>query len=318
MPTDEIPDILGEPYTQLTIELPDDSEGAVVTTLVHRPSPSPSGRAVIHVHGFADYFFHTEYAEWWTERGYDFYAVDLRKYGRSLREHQTPNFIEDLSHYFEDLDAVWDVVTGRHDSVVATAHSTGALVLSLWLHDRRPAQLAGVFLNSPWLDMQGSAWLRSLPGKAALDRIGARQPRLVIPRTVTGVYGRSLHRDHQGEFDYDLTWKPLQSFPLHVGWLRAIRRGHAQLHRGLDLPAPVLVLSSVRSSSPTELGEDAHTTDIVLDVRQIRRWASSLGPHVTSVAVADARHDVVLSRPHVRVQVYAELERWLSSYVEGG
>ena len=59
------------------------------------------------MHGFADYFFQTGYAEWWTERGYDFYALDLRKYGRSLRPHQTPNYVTDLREYFAELDAAW-------------------------------------------------------------------------------------------------------------------------------------------------------------------------------------------------------------------
>ena len=89
-------------------------------TLVHRPAPEPTDRAVLHVHGFADYFFHTEYAEWWNARGHDFYALDLRKYGRSLREHQTPNYVEDLREYFPDLDAAWGRVAvephpDRHD-----------------------------------------------------------------------------------------------------------------------------------------------------------------------------------------------------------
>ena len=32
----------------------------------------------------------------------------------------------------------------------------------------------------------------------------------VIPRDVSGVYARSLHRDHYGEWDFDLAWKPLK------------------------------------------------------------------------------------------------------------
>ena len=97
-------DVLGEPYTAETIPLPDDHEGPVVATLVHRAAPSATRRAVLHVHGFADYFFQTEYAQWWTDRGYDFYAVDLPKYGRSMLPHQTPNFTTDLRDYYPVLD----------------------------------------------------------------------------------------------------------------------------------------------------------------------------------------------------------------------
>ena len=54
----------------------------------------------------------------------------------------------------------------------------------------------------------------------------------------------------------------------------------------------------------------------MLDVEQIRRWASSVGRHVTSVAIDGAMHDVVLSRPPVRAQAYAVLGTWLSAWVE--
>lgn len=311
-------DVLGAPYTVDTIELPDDAEGRVVATLVSLPAERPTDRAVLHVHGFADYFFHTEYAEWWAARGYTFYAIDLRKYGRSILPHQTPNYVEDLREYFEDLDAAWARITERdgHARVVTSAHSTGGLTLPLWANAQRPEQLAGMVLNSPWFDLQGASWTRTPAARAALDRIGAKQPRRVIPRPVTGLYARSLHRDHDGEWDFDLTWKPMQSRPVYAGWLRAIRQGHAELHRGLDVPCPALVLSSERTAWPTEMGEEVHRSDVVLDVEQIRRWASSLGRHVTSIAVDGARHDVVLSLPEVREVVYRELDTWTGAYVE--
>ena len=136
-----------------------------------------------------------------------------------------------------------------------------------------------------------------------------------IPREVTGFYARSLHRDHEGDWDFDLTWKPVESFPVRAGWLRAIRHGHARLHAGLSVACPVLVLSSGATKRPTEMGEDVHSHDIVLDVPQIRQWSPAVGPHVTYVAVAGARHDVVLSRPEPLAKVYDELDRWHTAYV---
>lgn len=313
-------DVLGPDYRVETFSLPPDDEGAVVATLVTRQPERPHGGAVLHVHGFADYFFHDEYARWWTERGWTFYAIDLRKYGRSLREHQTPHFVSDLSEYHAEIDLAWWRITQRdgHRSVVVTGHSTGGLTVPLWAHERRPAELVGMVLNSPWFDMQGSAWLRSPAATVALERLGARRPLQEIPRKVSEVYGRSLHQAHGGEWDYDLDWKPLESRPVYVGWLRAVRRGHARLHAGLDVPAPVLVLSSARSVFAAPSDEDVRTSDIVLDVEQIRRWASSIGRHVTSVAVEGAVHDVVLSRPDVRREVYAVIDRWLDAWIDVG
>ncbi|GAA3180448.1 hypothetical protein GCM10020255_074200 [Rhodococcus baikonurensis] len=40
-------------------------------------------RAVLYVHGFTDYFFQKHLAEHFAEQGYAFFALDLRKCGRS-------------------------------------------------------------------------------------------------------------------------------------------------------------------------------------------------------------------------------------------
>ena len=308
-------DVLGSPYTAETIELPDDDEGPVVATLVRRPAGRRTNRAVLHVHGFADYFFQTPAADYWVARGYDFYALDLRKYGRSLRDHQTPNFVTDLEAYYEEIDEAYRRVTERdgHDHVVVSAHSTGGLVMPLWAHDRQPA-IAAMVLNSPWLDLQGSLLLRTA-GTKAIDQIGARRPYLAIPRDVSGFYARSLHRDHDGEWDFDLAWKPLESWPVYAGWLRAVRRGHARAHRGLDVPAPVLVLTSAASGHPREYDETCSSTDIVLDVELIRKWAHKLADHVTLVRVDGALHDVTMSRREVRDRAFGEITRWLDTYV---
>jgi alpha-beta hydrolase superfamily lysophospholipase len=309
-------DILGAPYTVEQIDLADDEEGAVHATLVRRPAPTTTRKAVLHVHGFADYFFQTEYAEWWNDRGYDFYAIDLRKYGRSIRDHHTPNFVTDIRVYFEELDEAWRRVTERdgHDHIVLSAHSTGGLTLPLWTNDRKP-ELAGMVLNSPWLDMPGPVWLRTV-GSEVVKQVAARAPRRVIPRQVTGFYTRSLHKDHDGEWDFNLEWKPLRSWPVYAGWLAAIRRAHDEVHRGLEMGCPVLVLTSGGTAYPAEMSDDVHRHDIVLEVQQIRRWSPSLGRHVTVVSIDGARHDVTLSVAPVREQVYAELGRFVAAYVD--
>jgi alpha-beta hydrolase superfamily lysophospholipase len=309
-------DVLGPPYTVETIDLPDDDEGVVQATLVKRPADEPTDKAVLYVHGFADYFFQTAYAEWWTRRGYDFYALDLRKYGRSIRPHQTPNYVADIREYFPELDEAWARISERdgHGHVVFSAHSTGGLVGALWANERQ-VRLAGMVLNSPWFDLQGSRFERTI-GTRVIQQVGSRRPMTVLPRTVSGVYGQSLHDTFDGEWDFNLAWKPADSWPVRLGWLAAIRRGHAELHRGLGIDAPALVLSSSRSGAPSSVDEVAHTRDIVLNVKQIRQWAPALGNHVTSVALPGAKHDVILSRPDVRKHAYDEIDRWLTAYVD--
>lgn len=310
-----VPDVLGAPYTARTLKLRPDAEGAVVATLVRRPADVPTGKAVLHVHGFCDYFFHQQMADYWCARGYDFYALDLRKYGRSLLPHQTPNFVEDLTTYHEELDLAYDAVRANYGHVVLSAHSTGGLTVPLWASDRR-LDVAGMVLNAPWLDFQGDAFLRNV-ALPVIRRLGPRRPNLEIPRTVDGIYGRSIHRDHDGEWDFDLAWKPLESWPVYAGWVAAIRAGQLRVARGIEVPAPVLVLSSSRSTKPTVITDpDVMRTDIVLDVEQIRRRAPLLGRHVTLAQVDGAMHDVFLSAKSVRDTVLHEIDRFLSAYVE--
>ena len=309
-------DVLGPPYVATTLALRPDDEGEVVATLVHRPArTTPTRRAVLHVHGFADYFFQTGAADFWCERGYDFYALDLRKYGRSLLAHQTPNFVTDLTTYYEELDAALAVVTAEHDHVLLSAHSTGGLTTPLWASDRR-LEVAGMVLNSPWLDMHGPAVMRNL-ALPLLHRVGGYRARLEVPRKVSGIYARSLHHEHEGEWEFDLAWKPLQSWPVYAGWLRAIRTGQARVAAGLHVRAPVLVLSSTRSGRARSIDDPVvFSSDIVLDVDQIRRRAPMLGRHVTVAQIEGAMHDVTLSRPEVRAVVFDEVARFLDAYVD--
>jgi len=91
-------DVLGSEYESLRLTFEDDAEGEVVATLVRRSAPGR--KAVLYVHGFVDYFFQAHLADFYVERGYSFYALDLRKYGRSLLPHQTPNYARSMSDYF--------------------------------------------------------------------------------------------------------------------------------------------------------------------------------------------------------------------------
>jgi alpha-beta hydrolase superfamily lysophospholipase len=153
-------------------------------------------------------------------------------------------------------------------------------------------------------------------GTTAIDQIGARRPYQAIPRNVTGLYCQSLHKDHQGEWEFNLEWKPVDSFPVYAGWLRAVRRGHKRVHRGLDVRAPILMLTSGTSSQPREWDDSVTSSDIVLDVEQMWRWAPRLGRHLTMVRVDGALHDVTLSREPVRKLAFDQIGRWLSAYVD--
>jgi alpha-beta hydrolase superfamily lysophospholipase len=83
----------------------------------------------------------------------------------------------------------------------------------------------------------------------------------------------------------------------------------------MDLAVPTLVVTSARSSAPQVWSDDVAKTDVVLDVRQMARWAPALSRHLTLVKVTDAIHDVFLSTKDVRDTAFEELTRWLDAYV---
>lgn len=315
-------------YWQRTIPLGSDpaGEGEIAATLIRRGEPAGEDRAVLAVHGYTDYFFHTELADHFADRGFAFYAVDLHKCGRSRRDGQTPHFVTDLSQYDAELEQALEAVRaqarpGRRVRVLVYGHSAGGLIVSLWLdrlRRRNPAahgDVGGLVLNSPFLDLHGPAVLRHSVTSALLAGLSRVRSKGVARTPKEGGYGTTLHRDYHGEFDYNLQWKPVGGFPITFGWLHAVRRGHARLHRGLDVGVPSLILRSDHSVPESADPESMHCGDAVLDVTQIARWAGCIGSHTTVVPVPDAKHDVFLSLPQPRRTAYRQLDRWLDGYL---
>jgi alpha-beta hydrolase superfamily lysophospholipase len=303
-----------------------DGEGQLVATLVRRGEPDASAtRAVLLVHGFTDYFFNTDQAEHFAARGFAVYALDLHKCGRSWREGQTPHFTTDLARYDTELERALDLMAADVQSdVLICAHSTGGLIVALWLDRMRRRgdiarrRITGLVLNSPWLDLQGPAILRTAPTGAAIRAMSRINKKRVIRPPTEGGYGATLHKEYGGDFDYNLQWKPIGGFPVTFGWLHAIRRGQAKLHRGLDVGVPNLILRSDRSvrevTDPAKIDE-IQRGDSVLDVKQIARWAGCIGNRSTIVPIPDAKHDVFLSVPESRQAAYRVLDQWLEWYL---
>jgi alpha-beta hydrolase superfamily lysophospholipase len=301
-------------YDITVLSMPPDFEGEVVATLISRTTGSR--RAVLYVHGFTDYFFQDHLAEHYVQRGIDFYALDLRKYGRSLLPHQTRGLIRSITDYFPEIDEAVRIIRAGHDELTINAHSTGGLITALWADRVRGRDLVqGLVLNSPFLDLNVPAPLRLA---ADLFRTPLSYTRRPLRLGASTVYGQSLHHTEQGEWDYDLELKPLGGFSVHAMWLAAIRRAQRRLHAGLSVDAPVLVLASSTGLRVRDFVPEARSADVVLDPEHIARWSTAIGPHVTCVRIADGVHDLVLSAEHARKQVFAEIDRWMNAYIYQG
>ena len=277
-------------FEALELDFPDDYDGAVVATLVRlRAGEAPRG-AVLYVHGFADYFFQRHMAQRFSAEGYAFYALDLRKHGRSLRAHQHPNFCKSLSEYYADITRA---ISEIGEPVLLAGHSTGGLVCALYAHEgERRADVRALWLNSPFFDWRLPAWkLAQLHVAAAVGRL---YPFLRDDNTLREDYVRSLLDEG---WEFDLALKPPLGFGVYYGWIGAITDAHARVHRGLAIGCPVLAMHSDEG-------------DIVLDWRHIAKWSRLLGERVTVLAFPGAMHDVMLSRPHIREEVFRQLFAW--------
>jgi alpha-beta hydrolase superfamily lysophospholipase len=313
------PDVLGVGFEQRTLPLAPDDEGEVVATLVRpvrRPADPPSRFDVLYVHGWSDYFFQTGLAEFWTGQGAAFHALDLRKYGRSLRPHQTPGFVADLATYDEDLAAALTVLRTDPDRpLVLMGHSTGGLTVSLWAA-RHPGLATGLVLNSPWLELQTGPVARTVLEPAL--GLGAHvRPRRELPAVDLGFYTRSVSVTMDGEWDYSLDWRPVRGFRATRAWLDAVVRGQTAVARGLGLTVPVLVLLSSASTLLPVWTPQMLRTDTALDVTVVARRAADLGRHVLVVRIEGALHDVTLSAAPVRAQAYRHIAAWVGAYGPG-
>jgi alpha-beta hydrolase superfamily lysophospholipase len=288
----------------------------LVATLIRKTGPRIGERAALYLHGWNDYFFQTHVADYLTDLGYDFYALELRRYGRSIRQGQLRGFITNLDEYSLELDAAADLIATDHDRLLLMGHSTGGLIAALWAA-RNADRLEGLILNSPWLDLQGSAIVRTL-GAPVIDALGSRAPTSVLRLPDLGFTARSLHISLGGEWDYDLTLKSRPGPPIRAGWLRAILLGHQRVAAGLAISVPILVLASAQTEFARRWHEGLRVVDSVLDVEQIAARAVRLGSHVTVVRIPEGLHDLTLSAPHARKQVLDEIGRFVEAYVKRG
>ncbi len=329
-------DVLGKDYESRTLPLMDDDAGPVVATLVrHLGAPTSPRFVTLYIHGRNDYFFQTELAEDIAHIGGAFFAIDLRRYGRSLRPGQRMGFISNLSLYDEDIAEALDVIRDDYPDLplVLMGHSTGGLLATLWAN-RHPGALEGLILNSAWLEMQTLASMRSAVAPI-IERIASRNPMWAVPGSDgPDHYARSLHEgwrtlnaplpdsltDYPQDpavigWTYALEWKRPGSYPVYAAWLEAILEGHENIATSVHLDIPVLSMMSTSSYFGEEFNEAAFSSDVVLDREVILERSARLGPLVT-MASFPGKHDLLLSDPQVRTEVYDTMNRWIGAFIK--
>lgn len=310
-----LPDVL-EGFSRQSIPLGEEADGPVSATLVRHDNAD--GLPVLYIHGWSDYFYNTELAEAAALRGHQLYALDLRKYGRSLRPKQQPGYIDDLSKYDQEINAALDLIEQEHPGQLPAliAHSTGGLVAALWAH-RHPGRLRTLVLNAPWLTLQGNTWLRGFANTVA-DPLWRSMPerKLLLPKV--DFFYRTISSNEHGEWVLHPLWRPRYAFDIHGGWLSAILEGHSQVREGLDIDVPILVLVSTRTHFGAKYSAKMQTADSVLDVEATAKRAVHLGNTVMIHKIPNAIHDVYASARPVRDQAFGATFDWLTYFTGQG
>ena len=293
----------------LPIPLRDDYEGSV-SAKVDFYELEDAKTAVVYVHGYMDYFFQRHLADFFIDKNISFYAVELRKYGSSIKKHQHENFCKDIREYYEELTFVLKKAKNRgHENIILHGHSTGGLIATHYLlYAQERALVSAAILNSPFFAFNASATAIKL--LSIIAPIGKFFPFLKFTR-LNSLYTESLHKEYKGRWDFNLNYKPIPSFVSYFGWMRAILHAQNEICRKKVENLPALILHSERSYFKTVWSEEMHQADAVLNVKDIVYYSEMIYQNVTMVSVKNALHDIVLSSDDVIEQYFSEISSWL-------
>jgi alpha-beta hydrolase superfamily lysophospholipase len=306
-------DVLKNGFEQAVITQCNDYDGEVTATLIRKRGLRQSTKAVLYIHGFNDYFFQEVIADEFIKNGFHFYALDLRKYGRSISKNHKPNNVRNLSEYYEDIDQALTIIKEEGNlKVVLSGHSTGGLIITLYASVRKNSSFFDALVcNSPFYDFN-VPWIQKKTVIPTLSFLGRKNPNLTLPIGFSKFYGKSLHKSDYGEWDYNLQWKPHSAPSINAGWIDAIHQGHLKIANGISVDKPILILHSVQSVNPTKWSEDMFEGDAILNVKDIVERSKLIkSPYKEVVGFKGAMHDLVLSKKPVRNLVFTTIFEWL-------
>ncbi|MFB9052500.1 alpha/beta hydrolase [Formosa undariae] len=303
---------LTEDYTSETISLKPDYEGEVIAVLTASNFNTGDRKSILYIHGYIDYFFHPHLGEFFNTNHFDFYALDLRKYGRALLPHQHPNYCKNIEEYFEELSLAILHLKSKSSGVYLLGHSTGGLTASCYMNSGKERHLVdGLILNSPFFDFNQTK-LEKYISQCVAKMASKISSYAKVNGVLTPAYAKSIHKDYFGEWDFNLDWKPIKGFPTYFKWVLAIAAAQQSLVHS-NIQVPVLVMHSSGSIKTSKFSKQALSNDIVLNIEDIKRIGKTLGNQVTLLEIDHAQHDIFLSPKVVRERALNKMMSWLLS-----
>ncbi len=298
------PDILPG-YEARKVDQGEQFDGPCLSTIVRLRAKEKSHRGILYVHGFNDYFFQSEMGRRFVDSGFHFYAVDLRRYGRSRLPWQYPFNIRDLRKYYDDIDsAIAQMRRDGIDDITLFGHSTGGLTVTSYAVDKSDAiPVRRVVTDSPFYAWNFNATYRHLL-IPAVRNLSAIIKDAKIKQSKCDGYAYSLLKQYDGEWTYDTEWKMIYSPPVTFSWTGQIQSAQNRIKSHADrLRVPLLVMHSSRKVEGCAFEPDFRYGDAVLDPSMIQEVAGKIrgkSPRPVVICTIDSgMHNLILSHlPH--------------------
>lgn len=280
-------------------------DGPCRSTIIRMRADSTSRKGYLYVHGFNDYFFQEEMGRRFIDSGYHFYAVDLRRYGRSRQPWQYPFNIRSQKEYFADIDSA--IAQMRRDGITditLSGHSTGGLTVALFASVKgKECGVHRVVTDSPFLAWNFSPFYRKvlIPGVSFLGGIFKNGK---VKQAHCDGYAYSLLKQYDGEWEYDTDWKMIYSPPVTYSWIRSIQQAQKEVvKKSGDIAVPLLVMHSSRKVEGCGWDSSFMYGDAVLDPVMIQAQGEKIkkkSKHPVVICTIDSGlHDLILSlKPH--------------------
>ena len=311
------PDILPG-YESQFIRMEPAFDGPVRCTVIRKLASKPTKKAFLYVHGFNDYFFQSEMGQRFVDSGYNFYAVDLRRYGRSRLPWQYPFNVHRQHEFFEDIDsALSRIRRDGNTDITLGGHSTGGLTVCYYAAMRgRRIGVNRVVTDSPFLEWNYPAFMRNVAVNV-IEGMGRIFPNAKIKQSHCDGYACSLLKEYDGEWSYNTDWKMVYSPPVTMSWIAAVNHAQRQLLKRADcIYVPLLIMSSSRKISGCDYTPELSTGDCVLDPEMIQKRGRRLGYDSLRLTceIDSGLHDLILSREHVRDAAYDTIFRFIRRF----
>lgn len=298
------PDIL-EGYEARYVNQGEAFDGPCRSTIIRKLCKG-SKRAFLYIHGFNDYFFQKEMGERFVDSGYNFYAVDLRRYGRSREPWQYPFNIRKQEEYFDDIDsALVQIRRDGNTDITLGGHSTGGLTVAfMGAMKGDKIGVDRIVTDSPFLEWNYNAFMRNIAAPT-VGFLGRIFPNAKIDQGHCDGYAYSLLKEYYGEWTYNTDWKMIYSPPVTWSWINSINSAQGRtIRKAKNIAVPILVMHSSRKIEGCNYTPEFQTGDAVLDPAMLQKQGEKLGTVREVCAIDSGLHDLILSKESARNAAY--------------